>query len=335
MPTKTRQAAISGLLDAIQKHEFDKVPASQIMSAEEIKEETVVRPVVQKEKKPNTNHQLLDEKIAYEVLELDTKDCGPWQYANRIGQFISDESCYDLIESIKKTGQQVPAIARITKNNKYEIICGARRLFVCQKLGLKLLAAIVTLSDKDALLVMDAENRPREDISPYERAVDYKRWVESGVYGSYAEIQKETGIKRSWFSKLIALADLDKSILAAFGHPKNLKQVWGYQLSLLCKNEKDKQQICGMAKAITNKGYKPKTVYQKLKSSIDSIQHIETEYYWVSNAMHEKLFKVQLNSTGKYSLYFDGDLNEEDMSSLVTDIKSSLKALTLKNRKDN
>ena len=161
------RAAVTKLLDAINQESFGNVDPEKV---------------------------ILNNNSLYQIKKVPTEDCFTWKYANRMQQYVNDSTCAELISNIKHSGQKIPAIARKV-NSKYEIICGIRRLYACNKLQIPILLAIIDVDDKEALLIMDAENRERLDISPYERAIDYKKWIECGIYKNYKEIQELTGMK--------------------------------------------------------------------------------------------------------------------------------------------
>lgn len=292
-PPKPR-AAVTKLLDAINKENFNDSHHEKI---------------------------ILNSDSPYQIKKVPTKDCFPWKYANRIQRYVNDSTCAELISNIKYSGQKIPAIARKV-NNKYEIICGIRRLYVCNKLHIPILLAIIDVDDKEALLIMDAENRERLDISPYERAIDYKKWVECGIYKNYKEIQELTGIKKSWFSQLISLSELNPEIIKLFNDPINLKQKWGYNLRLLSKDKNNEALMLQTAKIISAKHYKPRTVYLKLLQScqIDNIKNLEEI---VTNHLGEKLFKIKyLDRTTNITI--NKKLNKDDLKDVTLNLKSLL-----------
>lgn len=204
----------------------------------------------------------LKDDIPYVLQYVDPENCEPWQMANR--QFINDELCEELTTSIEKVGQQVPAIVRQTASNQYELIVGARRLFVCKKLGIKLLAAVVSFTDQEALLAMDAENRPRKDLSPYERACDYQNWIEKGFYKNQKEVIDAIGIKKSLFTQLIALASLSDDIVKAFRSPFDITIKNGYKLSRLYKDKQIASKMDKIAKTLQGQSLSASSVYREL-----------------------------------------------------------------------
>lgn len=88
---------------------------------------------------------------------------------------LDDDEMQKLANSIEENGLQTPIITRIKPDNRYEVISGHRRLFAYQKLGLKVIQAIVRdLSRDEAVIAMVDSNLQREKILPSEKAMAYK-----------------------------------------------------------------------------------------------------------------------------------------------------------------
>ena len=88
---------------------------------------------------------------------------------------VDNEEMASLVESIYTQGILTPLTVRPLDNGEYEIVSGHRRLFACQKLGIKAIPAIVKeLSREDAILEMVDSNLHREHILPSEKAKAYK-----------------------------------------------------------------------------------------------------------------------------------------------------------------
>ena len=88
---------------------------------------------------------------------------------------VDNEEMASLVESIYTQGILSPLTVRPLDNGEYEIVSGHRRLFACQKLGIKAIPAIVKeLSREDAILEMVDSNLHREHILPSEKAKAYK-----------------------------------------------------------------------------------------------------------------------------------------------------------------
>jgi ParB/RepB/Spo0J family partition protein len=323
--TRRTSAAIVGLLDAIKLEGIETVDDLSVMA-----------PVFTSSVAKNMNVTLSNDNvnssdsIPYQIKLLDTKQCKPWYLANRLREYLTPDSCADLIESLQKVGQQIPALVRRSKKGEgYELICGARRLFACEHLGIKIKAAVVDLSDKDALLAMDAENRPREDISPYERACDYKRWVDMNIYKNYTEIMHGIGVKKSWFSKLMALADLHEDIVKAFGHPANLKQLWGYELQVMCKQDKPLElAMIQAAKDLYGKSLSPAAVFNKLKH-VHAGNKAAKDLVWVNDGKGKKLFKIRFSKSGRPQLTFSNELSKAAIDRIISSTKLILEENTI------
>src|SRR5699024_7861848 len=136
-------------------------------------------------------------------------------------------------------GQRQPALARELKEDPdydYELIYGARRRFACAELGVELRVRVTRMNDRLALAEMDAENRPRKDISDYERALDYRRWLEDGLYPSQGELGVAIGVSKSWLSRVLRLADMPEAVVAAFASPLDLRIEYGYELAKLMED---------------------------------------------------------------------------------------------------
>ena len=76
--------------------------------------------------------ELATGKIVNErTLWVSAARCRPWHYHNRDQALLNEESCADLIDSLKAEGRQrLPAIVRRLKDDPdhdYEIIAGVRR----------------------------------------------------------------------------------------------------------------------------------------------------------------------------------------------------------------
>lgn len=86
-----------------------------------------------------------------------------------------DEAMEQTVESIKKYGVLVPAIARPREEGGYEIIAGHRRKHACEIAELKTMPVIVRDIDRNtATIIMVDSNLQRENILPSERAKAYK-----------------------------------------------------------------------------------------------------------------------------------------------------------------
>jgi ParB family transcriptional regulator, chromosome partitioning protein len=108
------------------------------------------------------------------VVSISPFECKMWEMHDRMMSYITEKGCSSEIESVSKHRQLLPVLGRTLKDDphyKVELIYGARRLFVARHLNIQLLVELRRLSDVEAIIAMDIENRVRKDVSPYERGL--------------------------------------------------------------------------------------------------------------------------------------------------------------------
>lgn len=156
-----------------------------------------------------------------------------WKLHDRIEAQLNETACRFEIESIARHGQLVPALGRRLHGDTehdVELIYGARRLFVARHLKRPLLAEIREISDREAMIAMDIENRLRRDISPYERGMSFARSLRSGCFSSQEKLASSLKISRAQVSRLLLLARLPAAIIGAFADPREICETWGVEL---------------------------------------------------------------------------------------------------------
>jgi ParB family chromosome partitioning protein len=240
---------------------------------------------------------------------VDPARCRMWHYHNRLKDFVTRENTAELIESIRANGQRQPALARELEDDPdfdYELIYGARRRFACEEAGKELRIRVTRMDDKQALAEMDAENRPRLDISDYERALDYRRWLEDGIYSNQNELGAAIGVSKSWLSRVLKLADLPEEIIEAFGSPLDVKVEYGYDLSRALTDKTAAPKIKKEAAQLARSDLSAAQVYRRLIASTkerpkQSRGVLET----VSNEQGTPLFKIARDRNGQLQFRFE------------------------------
>jgi ParB family transcriptional regulator, chromosome partitioning protein len=168
-----------------------------------------------------------------EIVFINPFRCRLWDLHDRIETHITEESCRAEIESISRHGQIVPALGRPlrgTPDYDVELICGARRLFVARHIKRDLAVELREISDREALILMDTENRQRTDISPYERGMSYARWLRSGHFQSQDDVARALKISAAQVSRLLKVARLPAVVVDAFADPTEIHESWGLDL---------------------------------------------------------------------------------------------------------
>ena len=137
----------------------------------------------------------------------------------------------NLSKSIKQSGIIQPIITRRhpKQKGKFEIIAGERRFRASIMAGLKTIPSIVReVTNSQAIEFAIIENMQREDISPIEEAVGYKKLINDLNY-TQEKISQVVGYSRSYIANIIRLLLLPNEVikmidnkLISVGHGKAL-----------------------------------------------------------------------------------------------------------------
>jgi ParB family chromosome partitioning protein len=113
-----------------------------------------------------------------------------------------------------------------------------------------LLIELRDMTDREAIIAMDIENRQRSDISAYERGLSYVRWLRGGYFGSQDDIARALRISQSRVSRLLKVAQLPSVILEAFGNPTDIREGWGIEIMQGLEEPVRRQKIIRAARSI-------------------------------------------------------------------------------------
>jgi ParB family transcriptional regulator, chromosome partitioning protein len=188
------------------------------------------------------------------ITTIDPFRCRMWELHDRLDQYVTEETCRAEIESFEKHGQLVPVLGRRLQNDPMfdvELIYGARRLFVARHLNKPLLVELKNISDREALIAMDIENRHRKDLSPYERGLSYLHWLNEHHFGSQDDIATALRISSSQVSRLIKLARLPSVIIEAFPDPSSICEGWGLHLHEAWQDPERQREIARRARELS------------------------------------------------------------------------------------
>jgi ParB family chromosome partitioning protein len=176
-----------------------------------------------------------------------------WALHDRLEGNLTEETCRAEIDSFTKHGQLMPALGRSLRGDpdyEVELIYGARRLFVARHINIPLTVELRDMSDREALIAMDIENRQRVDISPYERGLSYARWLRSGHFETQDDIARTLKISASQVSRLLKIARLPAIVVDAFRSPADICEGWGLELSEALEDAEKRQAIIRKARAV-------------------------------------------------------------------------------------
>lgn len=196
----------------------------------------------------------------HETVRVNPFRCRVWEDHARLEEYVTEESCREEIQSMQKGGQLVPAIGRRIQGDpmhEVEVICGARRLFAARHINAPLVIEIRDLSDREAAIVLDIENRQRQDLSAYERGRSFSRWISTGCFESQEDIADALKISRSQVSRLLKVSKLPSVVVEAFGSPADICEAWGIRLHEACSDENVRPKMVSRARSLQSSGERP------------------------------------------------------------------------------
>ena len=216
------------------------------------------------------------------IRSIDPFRCRMWRLHDRAEEYLTEETCRGEINSFAKHGQLVPVVGRLlppTDPHEVELIFGARRLFVARHLNLPIRVEIRDMCDRDAVVVMDVENRLRLDISPYERGSSYAAWLRDGLFESQDDIAKALKISASQVSRLLKVARLPAVIASAFESPMQICEGWGLELAAALEVPHLRERIVRKAREIAQLSPRPlaSEVYRRLLSATAAGRPVSTK----------------------------------------------------------
>ena len=192
---------------------------------------------------------------------VDPARCRMWTRHNRRYDLLSEVSCADLLEGLRSQGEQeFPAIVRAVADHPdydYEVICGARRhwsvsfLRTVEHRPIKFLIEVRDLDDEAAFRLSDVENRARDDISDYERALDYRAAVEDFYGGVARRMAERMEVNEGWLSRFLELAKLPPAVVDSFGDIRQLRENHARLIKPLLANDETRPKLMAAAKLLT------------------------------------------------------------------------------------
>ena len=170
------------------------------------------------------------------VVELNIQDVLPNRFQPRIK--FNEDAISELSKSIKEHGVIQPIVVRPI-GDKYEIIAGERRYKASCMAELKTIPAIITdLNDKDSAEVALIENVQRENLTPIEEAISYKKILDMG-YITQDALASKLGKTQSTVANKLRLLNLDDEVQEALLNEKISER---HARSLLKLQDKEQQR---------------------------------------------------------------------------------------------
>ena len=261
------------------------------------------------------DYSTVEEKIVNEtkkeeiqMINLDELRSNPYQPR----KVFNEEALHELSNSIKEHGVFQPIIVKKSIKG-YEIIAGERRVKASRMAGLTEIPAIVRdFNDTQMMEIALLENLQREDLSPIEEAIAYKKLQET-LNLTQELLAKRLGKSRSHITNMIGLLNLPESIREKVSD----KQISMAHARILSKLENEAQQ-----KELVNKIIDEGISVRQLENLTSEPTIIKThpqktktktpnEYSYLQRELSEKLGTKVVIKKNKMEISFtnNNDLN--------------------------
>ncbi len=166
------------------------------------------------------------------VVYLDPKVVRPSKYADRHACAFQDQAFDELCELIADSGGNTEAVKVrpiVDPEGKfeYELASGHRRHQATLRKSVPLKAEIIAgMTEIDLVKQMHRENSGREELSPYERGVQWARLIDEGIFSSGRQLAIEFGISKTAVVRLLRYSSLPQVVVRAFGDPRTIRREW-------------------------------------------------------------------------------------------------------------
>jgi ParB/RepB/Spo0J family partition protein len=261
--------------------------------------------------------------------EVNSAHCRMWHLHSRLGDEITEKSCEPLIQSIRVNGLKHAVLGRRIDEPGFsiELIYGARRLFAAQHLGITIPVKLCELDDREALVEMDIENRVRRDITPYERGLNYRRWLAAGFFPNQVELAKKLGVSEAQVSRVLKFADLPAAVVGAFECPSQIREEWAIELARQCEDPATRAQVLRRSRERARDGAsgRPQAIYAALiaqgsKKRPPSDEHDEV----IRDSDGKPLLRVGYRSKTVHLIIRREILSEEQLRDIATQLQKIL-----------
>lgn len=241
------------------------------------------------------------------LLHVDANRCRIWDGNPRRYDLLDEKECEDLINSLRDEGQKEPALARPVMNDPaydFEIIVGTRRHWTARHLGVQLIIRVdETLTDEQSFRRADTENRNRDDVSDYERAVNYQEALKRYYNNHQGELAKALKKNDMWVSRFLDLAKLPKEIVAAYPNVKQIKIEHAKKLKPLLDDPKTATKVMDAARAAHGHINSAQELLAKLLGAVKTRKIVAKKIFELKTGTNKSLLKAELNKAkGKLTL---------------------------------
>ena len=211
-------------------------------------------------------------------VRIDPKEIrwSPW--GNRLEERFEGPDFEVFVEDIASTdGNKAPGVVRPLAEpdkdgHKYELASGHRRHRACLVSNNKFLCFVKNLSDIELQEELESENRNRLDPAAIERAIQYKRQLQS--YRSQEHMSEVMRITKSTMSRYLMLADIPEETLSLISYQLKITLDAGCTFMQFYQKEENKETYGKNLQALKALGVKLtyKEVFKRLRESPETVE---------------------------------------------------------------
>ncbi|CAH0535817.1 hypothetical protein VST7929_03291 [Vibrio stylophorae] len=155
------------------------------------------------------------ELVKIQAADVAQKTCVFAQNA-REQSFLNEHALADILSTLKKSGQQFPAVGRWTDDGKIEVLDGSRRRMACILAAQDFLVYVgKNISLKHAKFLSDVANA-HKPLSLYERGKEMQAMLASGEVVDQKELAKVCQCSEALVSGALKAATLPRELLQAY-----------------------------------------------------------------------------------------------------------------------
>lgn len=234
---------------------------------------------------------------------------------------FDEESLRELADSIAVHGVLQPLLVRPTADGSYQLVAGERRWRASRMAGLLEVPVIIReMTDSEMMQIAMIENLQRENLTPLEEAMGYKRLMDE-YHFTQEEISKTVGKSRPVIANALRLLTLPEEALALLREGKISA---GHARALLAfKNQDD---MLSVARQIESEDLTVRDVERLAKKMNSAGEKKENPtkkrdpfYDEVEIALHEHLSrKIRVNNAKNESGVLEIEFyNQDDLKELA------------------
>lgn len=233
---------------------------------------------------------------------------------------LTTSSIDEMAMSLLEGGQKAPAAAFYDSDGVVTLIDGHRRLKGLMAIGKSHIRVEIRPEPQtplDKYIESRKFNIDREDQTPIDDAIAWKRLLAQGIVQSQDEIVVRLGVSKGTVSKIMSLADLPGAITAALVEHRDLLGLTTlYEIYLYWKAAGDERTLELVAEA-ANRGFSRREIEARRKSVERGPRAKPRSQRWKFSFGGATGMLRRFDQDGRVELRIQG-LNSEDLQALET-----------------